>query len=107
MSRFLAEFAETVPADTHVVLVLDQAGWHGSGQLCVPERISLVSLPSYAPELNPLERVWLHLREHHLSHGVLVGYDELVVACCEAWNSLTAERLRSLCNYPWIAKITS
>ena len=107
MSRFLAEFAKAVPADTHVVLLLDQAGWHGSGQLCVPERISLVPLPSYAPELNPLERVWLHLREHHLSHRVLADYDALVAACCEAWNSLTAERLRSLCNYPWIAKVTS
>ena len=107
MSTFLAEFARTIPADSHAVVVLDQAGWHGSRRLRVPDRMSLVALPPYAPELNPVERVWLHLREHFLSHRVLETYDEIVTACCEAWNSLTAERLRSLCNDPWIAKVTS
>lgn len=107
MSTFLAEFARTIPADSHAVVVLDQAGWHGSRRLRVPDAITLVPLPSYAPELNPVERVWLHLREHCLSHRVLESYDAIVTACCEAWNSLTAERLRSLCHHPWIARVTS
>jgi transposase len=107
MGTFLAEFARTIPANSHAVIVLDQAGWHGSRRLRVPDRITLVALPSYAPELNPIEGVWLHLREHFLSHRVLESSDEIVMACCEAWNSLTAERLRSLCNHPWIAKVTS
>jgi transposase len=107
MGTFLAEFAQTIPADTHVVLVLDQAGWHSSRRLCVPDSITLVPLPAYAPELNPVERVWLSLREPFLSHRVLEGYEEIVAACCEAWNSLTAQRLRSLCNHPWFAKVSS
>ena len=49
MGTFLAEFAQTIPADTHVVLVLDQAGWHSSRRLCVPDSITLVPLPSYQP----------------------------------------------------------
>jgi hypothetical protein len=49
----------------------------------------------------------LHLREQVLSHRVLESYEEVVTACCEAWNSLTAERLRSLGKYPWIAKLSS
>ena len=36
------------------------------------------------------------LREQFLSHRVLEGYDEIVAACCEVWNSLTSQRLRSL-----------
>jgi DDE superfamily endonuclease len=107
MGAFLAAFAETIPADTHAVLVLDQAGWHSSRRLCGPNRITLVPLPAYAAELNPVERVWLHLREQFLSHRVLEGYEEIVTACCEAWNSLNAQRLRSLCNHPWIAKVSS
>jgi transposase len=43
------------------VLILDQAGWHGGGQLVVPKTITLLSLPAYSPELNPVERVWLYL----------------------------------------------
>ncbi len=68
MNRFLAEFSLTVPADTHVVLTLDGAGWHTSQALVVPDNVSLLRLPPYAPELNPVERVWLFLRERHLSH---------------------------------------
>ncbi len=65
---------------------------HGARQLVIPETVSLVPLPSYAPEWNPVERLWLHLREHFFSHRAFDGYDEIVAACCTAWNSLTAEQ---------------
>jgi transposase len=84
MSTFLERFAATIRPDTHAVLVLDQAGWHGSRQLVIPETVSLVPLPAYAPELNPVERLWLHLRERFFSHRILESYDEIVAACCEA-----------------------
>ncbi|TPG39908.1 hypothetical protein EAH89_29005 [Roseomonas nepalensis] len=93
--------------DVHAVLVLDQAGWHGSRQLRVPDNVTLVPLPPYAPELNPVERVWLHLRERFLSHRLLNSNAAIVDACCQAWNALTPERLQSLTNYPWIRKVTS
>jgi hypothetical protein len=38
---------------------MDKAGWHTSGDLVVPENLSLVFLPPYSPELNPIERLWL------------------------------------------------
>ena len=58
----------------------------------------------YSPELNPVERVWLYLRERFLSHRMLLDYDAVVDACCQAWNAMTTDRcrLRSLTNYPWI-----
>jgi transposase len=87
------------------VLVLDQAGWHGSRSLVVPPNVGLVPLPPYAPELNPVERVWLFLRERFLSHRLLDGHDAILDACCEAWNALTSERLRSLCAHPRIRKV--
>ena len=107
MSVFLTHFARALPADQHAVLVLDQAGWHGAKALQGPDTITLVPLPAYSPELNPVERVWLYLREHFLSHRVLEGYDEIVAACCQAVNALTPERLRSRTNQPWIQKVTS
>ena len=109
MSRFLADFAQTLPEDAHAVLVLDQAGWHGAKGLQVPESITLVPLPPYSPDLNPVERVWLYLRERFLSLRVFADYRAIVDACCAAWNRLVAEpgRLRSLCDQPWIRKVTS
>ena len=100
MNVFLARFAATLGGGEHAALVLDGAGWHTSNELRVPDNVTLVPLPPYAPELNPVERVWLYLRERHLSHRLLDGYDEVVEALCRAWRALTRERLRSLTAYP-------
>ena len=111
MNLFLAELAAAVPAGTHAVLILDRAGWHISESLSVPANLTLVHLPPYSPELNPVERVWLYLRERWLSHRVLAGgYEAVLDAACAAWNALLAEpgRLRSLTSYPWLpASVTT
>ena len=113
MNLFLAELAAVLPEDVHAVLVLDRAGWHGAKALAVPANVTLVplppSLPPYSPELNPVERVWLHLRERFLSLRVFADYRAIVDACCAAWNRLAAEpgRVRSLCDHTWIRNVTS
>ena len=107
MQIFLDRFAATIAADEHVVLVLDRAGWHGSLGLNVPSTITLVPLPPYSPELNPVERVWLYLKQRFLSHRLHADYEAIADAACRAWNCLTAEtgRIRSLCSYPWIPQV--
>jgi transposase len=87
MSLFLGQFAATLAPHAQAVVVLDQAGWHGARHLRVPENLTLVPLPPCSPELNPMEWVWLYLREHHFSHRVLDSYDAIVSACCAAWNN--------------------
>ncbi len=56
----LAQFAQAVGAGPtkRILLVLDQAGWHTSKELVVPEGIHLLFLPPYSPELQPCERLW-------------------------------------------------
>ena len=66
---------QTLPEDTHAVLVLDQAGWHGAKALQLPDSLTQVPLPAFSPDLNPVERVWLYLRERYLSHRLLADYD--------------------------------
>jgi hypothetical protein len=107
MQEFLDRFAATLGEDEHVAMILDQAGWHGSNSLSVPANITLISLPAYSPELNPVERVWLYLKERFLSHRLLDDYDAIVDAACKAWNRLLAEagRIKSLCSYPWIPQV--
>jgi DDE superfamily endonuclease len=61
MQEFLDRFAATIGEDDHVLMMLDRAGWHGSGDLRVPDNITLEPLPAYSPELNPVERIWLYL----------------------------------------------
>ena len=52
-----------MPAGTHAVVVLDRAGWRVSKDLVVPANLTLVHLPPYSPELDPVVTVWLYLRE--------------------------------------------
>ena len=63
MQIFQGRFAGTLGPDEQAVMVLDGAGWHGARALVVPPNITLVPLPPYSPQLNPMERVWLYLRE--------------------------------------------
>ena len=67
MNLHLAEIARTVAPGAHAVLVLDGAGWHGGKDLAVPDNITLLTLPPYAPELNPVENVWQYLRGNKLA----------------------------------------
>jgi hypothetical protein len=109
MQIFLDEFVKTIGPNEHAVMVLDQAGWHGSGNLNVPACVTLLALPPRSPELNPPERVWLHLKERFLSHRLLDDYGAIVDAVGAAWNRLVAEpgRLTSLTGYPWIISCVS
>jgi transposase len=105
MNVFLARFAARLPEEEHAVVVLDGAGWHTSNDLRVPGSVTLVPLPPYSPELNPVESVWLYLRERHLSHRLLDDYDAVVEALCGAWKTLTQERLQSLTSYPYLEQV--
>ena len=106
MGVFLAAFAERLAPGTHAVLLLDQAGWHGARRLVAPGDLALLPLPAYSPELNPVERVWLYLRERFLSHRALADYDAVLDAACDAWNALAAEtgRLAGLTAYPYLLR---
>ena len=48
--------------DSVVIMQLDQAGAHRAKRLQVPENIILMFQPSHSPEINPIERVWQHLK---------------------------------------------
>ncbi len=104
MGLLLAEVSRALAPATHAVVILDRAGWHTSGGLEVPPNLTLVLLPAYSPELNPIEKVWQYLRDRHLSHRLFHDRGAVVDACCAAWNRLLAEpgRLRSLTAFPWL-----
>jgi hypothetical protein len=89
MNAHLAEIARSVAPGAHALLILDGAGWHGARHLKVPDNITLLPLPPYAPELNPVENVWAYLRANRLAISVFDTYDDIVEACCKAWNCFT------------------
>ena len=103
MNLHLQEIGRAVAPGAHAVLVLDGAGWHTSNVLASPHNVTLLCLPPYAPELNPVENVWEYLRKNSLALCIHDTYDDIVEACCNAWKDLSAipERLASITTRSW------
>jgi len=68
MSVFLGMLSAELEPTDHAVVIMDQAGWHKARALKVPDNITILFLPPYSPELNPIERLWAYLRGHFLSN---------------------------------------
>ena len=104
MNKFLAGLSSTLAADEHAILALDNAGWHVAKALSVPQNITLLPLPPYSPELNPVERLWAWLRSHQLSNRIYQDYDDLLNETDRAWLTLDAQTIKSICACPWMQR---
>jgi transposase len=101
MQLFLDAFAAAhAPPGKRVVLVVDGASAHRARSLRVPERLTLVPLPAYTPELNPAERLWPLVREGvaNRAHESLASLEGAVCGRCQR---ITVEQVTALTNYHW------
>ncbi|MEP7274351.1 MAG: IS630 family transposase, partial [Acidobacteriota bacterium] len=85
VSVFLEQFSKAIPEDEHAVMIWDGAGFHTAKKLQPPSNISLVKLPAYSPELNPIENLWHYLKSHFWSNRAYADYDALETAAMTAW----------------------
>lgn len=88
MALHLREISDAVAPGAHAVVLLDQARWHLSADLAVPDNITILPLPAKCPELNPVENIWQFIRENWLSNRVFTSYEDILDHCCHAWNKL-------------------
>lgn len=101
MNLFLEHVSQSFE-NYFIVMQVDQAGWHRSKELIVPENIRLIKQPAYSPEVNPVEHLWEELREKYLHNRLFSSLDLLVEVLCQGLNELTEdkERLRSMMSFP-------
>ena len=88
----------------HALLLCDRAGWHATSRgLQVPVNMTLLPLPAYAPELNPMENVWDYLRGNKLCGVLWNSYKAIVQACKKSWDFLISDpdRIRSIGTREW------
>ena len=97
MNVFLEMLSVELASKEHAVLIMDGAGWHKAKKLVVPQNITILHLPPYSPELNPVERLWAYLRSHYLSNRAYKDYKHLLDAGAQAWQQLTPQLLRTVC----------
>lgn len=107
-SRVLADFAKefNLGAEKRVILAVDQAGWHTSKNLVLPDGIHLLFLPSHSPELQPAERLWT-LTNEPIANRTFANLDELEEVLYSRCQYLLTQHneIRNLTNFHWWIQI--
>ena len=101
MNLFLQQVSQEF-ADSFILVQVDQAGWHRSRELQIPENIRLIFQPPYSPELNPVEHLWEELREMYFPNRIFSSLDALQEQLCVGLNELASDpnRIRSMTLFP-------
>src|SRR4051812_2566848 len=86
-----------------IILVLDNAGWHGPKDLAIPDGISFVFLPPYSPELQPAEHLW-PLVDEPIANRHVASLDELSTIVAARCRQLDAATLQPHTNFHWWPK---
>ena len=109
VQAFLEQFSRTLPANEHAVMIWDGAGFHTSKQLRLPTNITVLQLPPYSPELNPMENLWHYLKSHYWSNRAYADYEELEEAAIDAWRAavLNPNLTQTICNAPYLKRAVS
>lgn len=105
-AEHLAALSREPGGDEVAVYVHDNAAWHTTARLKWPANIIPLALPPYCPDLNPIERLWLHLREEFLSNRMHKDYDALLEALQAAFDGTTQETIMSVCRTAWLRPVS-
>ena len=87
-----------------LIILMDQAGWHVSRHLVLPENIRIIRQPARSPELNPVEHIWDDLREKYFVNRAFLSLDAVEETLCEGINYLAhhPDDLKSLTYFPFL-----
>ena len=83
---------------------MDRAGWHTEDIANEFNNVSVIKLPPYSPELNPIEQVWSWLRQRYLANPSFTDYDDIISKVCDAWNRFldSSKRVTKISSRRWI-----
>ena len=103
MIEHLKLIAKATPKGRQALVIMDRAGWHMTKAIKCFDNITLLALPPYSPELNPVEQLWQHIKQRYLSNRVFDNYKDIVNESCKAWNHMVSEAgfIGNLCDREW------
>ena len=98
---FLAELSKQFHND-YILLCGDNASWHKSTNLVIPDNIELFFIPAATPEMNPIEQIWDEVKEKDFDNYLFHTLDKVVDQLCKSLNNLNAETIKSITGRDWI-----
>ncbi len=99
MKKHLELISLATAKGRHSVVIMDQASWHQAHLANEFDNLTIIHIPPYSPELNPIEQVWSWLRQNELANRCFQNYEDIVDTVCMAWNKFSKDKSRviSLC----------
>lgn len=103
LNLFLQELSSHHP-DHHIILVMDGAPSHCGKERVIPDNMSIIPLPPYSPELNPVENFWKELKKKGF-------YNRIFTTLMEVEDQMEAmlkyfydhpQLVQSIVGYSWI-----
>lgn len=91
MQIFMTEFAIHRNGQATAV-IMDQAPWHRSGKIKIPESMTIEFHPPYSPELNPVEQLWKHVRTNYMDNHYWDDLDKMELSLCDALRECSNNR---------------
>jgi putative transposase len=104
MNAFLFELSKAYPKD-YILMPCDQAGWHKSKGLNVPENIELIHIPPRTPEMNPQEQIWKEVRKHGFKNTLFKTLDKVIDKLCDVLPHITNSIVKSITGREWITSM--
>ena len=101
MNVFLYELARAYPED-QILLVCDGAMWHKANTLVIPAQITLIFIPPYTPEMNPIEQIWKEIRKRGFRNEVFKTLEKVIDRLCDVIKNLPASVIQSITGRQWI-----
>jgi transposase len=104
MRDHLQLISDATEKGRHAVVIMDGAGWHIESMELAFDNLSIIKLPPYSPQLNPIEKVWSWLRQHHLANRCFSGYENIVDSISDAWNDFRSieKRVKDISHMSWL-----
>ena len=102
LNEYLKELSKRFK-DEKIVLIMDNASFHKSKKLKIPDNIKIYFIPPYSPELNPQERRFEDIKKF-LKNKVFKSLEELQDKVTEILFSYTKQQIKSLVFYPYLQK---
>jgi hypothetical protein len=106
MNMFLKQISDDF-SQYFVLMQVDQASWHSSKDLVIPENIRLIYQPAYSPELNPVEHIWDEIREKHFYNHHYESFDKVMQELCDELIEVESDpqHIRSMTYFPHLRMV--
>jgi len=100
-NAFFDVVSQRFPND-YILMVGDNASWHKSKGLKLPDNMELMHMPAYTPEMNPTEQVWDEVKEKDFKNQFFDTLKKVTEQLCKSFADIPRDLIQSLCGRDWI-----